>query len=111
METNQPDDPNRAVAALAALAQDHRLAIFRLLVTAGPGGLAAGAIAEALAIPASSLSFHLTHLKSARLVVDERQGRSILYRANYAEAGWLVAYLMDNCCGRTDAAALIKGVC
>jgi ArsR family transcriptional regulator len=101
----------RAVTALSALAQAHRLAIFRLLVTAGPDGLAAGDIAARLGVPASSLSFHLAHLKAADVVLDERQGRSIRYRANYAATRWLVDYLMENCCAEADAAALAEGAC
>ncbi|QCB55784.1 transcriptional regulator [Sphingopyxis sp. PAMC25046] len=87
-----------AVASLGALAQEHRLALFRLLVQAGEVGLAAGAIAEKLGVPNSSLSFHLTQLREAGLVLQERQHRSIIYRANYPAMNTLVAYLMENCC-------------
>lgn len=87
-----------AVSALSALAQEHRLAVFRLLVQAGDEGLAAGAIAERLGIPASSLSFHLAQLSQAGLVGQERQGRSIRYRADYAAMNGLIAYLLENCC-------------
>lgn len=87
-----------AVISLGALAQEHRLALFRLLVQAGEGGLAAGAIAERLGVPNSSLSFHLTQLRAAGLVLQERRHRSILYRANYPAMNALVAYLMENCC-------------
>ncbi len=87
-----------AIEALAALAQDHRLALFRLLVQAGDKGMAAGAIADALGIPNSSLSFHLTQLRSAGLILQERQHRSLIYRANYPAMNALVAYLMENCC-------------
>jgi ArsR family transcriptional regulator, arsenate/arsenite/antimonite-responsive transcriptional repressor len=104
-------DTQRAVTALAALAHDHRLAVFRLLVQAGPDGLAAGEIADRLALPASSLSFHLAHLRTAEVVLDERQGRSIRYRANYAATRWLTDYLMENCCADADAAALAEGAC
>ncbi|MEO7563668.1 MAG: metalloregulator ArsR/SmtB family transcription factor, partial [Sphingomicrobium sp.] len=75
---------SHAVSALGALAQEHRLAIFRLLVQAGEDGLAAGAIADALGIPASSLSFHLAQLRHADLILQERRQRSLVYRANYA---------------------------
>ena len=95
-----------AVASLGALAQEHRLALFRLLVQAGEGGLAAGAIAEKLGVPNSSLSFHLTQLREAGLVLQERQHRSIIYRANYPAMNALVAYLMENCCaGAADCGA------
>lgn len=87
-----------AVAALSALAQDHRLAIFRLLVQAGPAGLPAGRIAEKLDMPASSLSFHLSHLKNGGMIRDEREGRSIIYRANFDAMNALMAFLLENCC-------------
>jgi ArsR family transcriptional regulator len=92
-------DSPAAIAALSALAQEHRLALFRLLVQAGEDGLAAGAIAGRLGIPASSLSFHLTQLARAGLVRQERHHRSIIYRADYAAMNDLVGYLMENCCG------------
>lgn len=95
-----------AIDALGALAQEHRLALFRLLVQAGEGGLAAGMIAEKLGVPNSSLSFHLAQLREAGLVLQERQHRSIIYRANYPAMNSLVAYLMDNCCaGAADCGA------
>jgi DNA-binding transcriptional ArsR family regulator len=87
-----------AVSALSALAQEHRLALFRLLVQSGEGGMPAGAIAEALGVPNSSLSFHLAQLHKAGLVQQERQHRSIIYRADYAAMNDLVGYLMENCC-------------
>ena len=92
-------DSPLAIAALGALAQEHRLALFRLLVQAGPDGMAAGAIAEALGIPNSSLSFHLAQLSRAGLIGQERRHRSLIYRANYDAMNTLVAYLMENCCG------------
>jgi DNA-binding transcriptional ArsR family regulator len=91
-----------AIAALAALANEHRLALFRLLVRTGQKGLAAGAIATELGVPNSSLSFHLAHLNQARLVKQERLGRSLIYSANYAAVSALVAYLMENCCAGAD---------
>src|SRR3954447_5468442 len=94
-----------AIAALAALAQEHRLALFRLLVQAGEGGMAAGAIAEALGIPNSSLSFHLAYLNRAGLIGKERRSRSLIYRADYAAVNDLVAYLMENCCAGAGCAA------
>ena len=91
-----------AVESLAALAQEHRLALFRLLVQAGDKGLAAGAIADALGVPNSSLSFHLAQLRNAGLILQERQHRSLIYRANYAAMNTLVSYLMENCCAGAD---------
>ncbi|AMG73897.1 ArsR/SmtB family transcription factor [Sphingopyxis granuli] len=93
------------IQALAALAQEHRLALFRLLVQAGEGGLAAGVIAGKLGIPNSSLSFHLAQLREAGLILQERQHRSIIYRANYPAMNALVAYLMENCCAGADCGA------
>jgi DNA-binding transcriptional ArsR family regulator len=87
------------VAALAALAQETRLEIYRLLVQAGPNGLPAGAIGARLALPLPTLSFHLAQLKHAGLVVAQRDGRSIIYAANYAAMNDLIAYLTENCCG------------
>lgn len=94
--------PAAAIQALGALAQEHRLALFRLLVQAGDKGLAAGAIADALGVPNSSLSFHLAQLRSAGLILQERQHRSLIYRANYTAMNALVGYLMENCCAGTD---------
>lgn len=94
--------PASAIAALGALAQEHRLALFRLLVQAGDKGMSAGAIAAALAVPNSSLSFHLAQLRTADLVLQERQHRSRIYRANYSAITALVGYLMENCCGGAD---------
>lgn len=93
---------DNAVGALAALAQENRLKLFRLLVQAGDKGLAAGAIAGALGVPNSSLSFHLGQLRNAGLILQERQHRSLIYRANYPAMNALVAYLMENCCAGTD---------
>ena len=94
-----------AVDALGALAQEHRLALFRLLVQAGDKGMPAGAIAEALGVPNSSLSFHLAQLRTAGLILQERQHRSLIYRANYPAMNALVAYLMENCCAGADCGA------
>ncbi|MDP3782540.1 MAG: metalloregulator ArsR/SmtB family transcription factor [Sphingopyxis sp.] len=87
------------VRALGALAQEHRLALFRLLVQAGPDGLAAGAIAESLGVPASSLSFHLAQLTNAGLIAQRRDGRSLIYTADYGAMTALLGFLMENCCG------------
>lgn len=94
-----------AIDALSALAQEHRLALFRLLVQAGEAGMSAGAIAEALGVPNSSLSFHLAQLSRAGLITQERRHRSIIYRANYPAMNALVGYLMENCCGGADCGA------
>lgn len=91
-----------AIEALSALAQEHRLALFRLLVQAGEQGMAAGAIADALGVPNSSLSFHLAQLNRAGLISQERRHRSLIYRANYEEMNALVGYLMENCCAGAD---------
>lgn len=91
-----------AIDALGALAQEHRLGLFRLLVQAGDKGMAAGAIADALGVPNSSLSFHLAQLRNAGLILQERQHRSLIYRANYAAMNALVGYLMENCCAGAD---------
>lgn len=90
------------IRALGALAQEHRLAVFRLLVQAGPEGLPAGALAEKVGVPASSMSFHLAQLANAGLVSQRRQSRSIIYSANYAAMNGLMAYLTENCCAGAD---------
>lgn len=100
-----------AIEALAALAQEHRLGLFRLLVQAGPEGLPAGAIAERLAVPNSSLSFHLGHLNRAGLIEQRREGRSLIYTANYSTMDALVGYLMENCCAGADCAAAAASDC
>lgn len=94
-----------AVSALAALAHEHRLAAFRLLVEAGPAGLPAGTLAERLGVPQSSLSFHLAHLARAGLATQRRAGRQILYAADFPAMNGLVRYLTENCCGGRDCAA------
>lgn len=92
----------KAIDALGALAQGHRLALFRLLVQAGQAGMSAGALADALAVPNSSLSFHLAYLRRVGLIQQRRDGRSLIYSANYPAMNELVAYLMENCCGGSD---------
>lgn len=89
---------NAAVRALAALAQESRLAVFRLLVQAGSDGLAAGALSDSLGIPPATLSFHLKGLAHARLVRSRTEGRYVIYTANYAEMDRLIAYLTEHCC-------------
>lgn len=93
-----------AVSALKALAQDSRLAAFRLLVQAGPDGLAVGELGERLKLPGATLTNHLHVLRRAGLVRDVREGRSIRCRADYAHMNALLAFLAENCCGN-DAAA------
>jgi ArsR family transcriptional regulator len=87
-----------AVTALAALAQPSRLDVFRLLVRRGPAGLAAGEIAQRLEIPATTLSFHLSHLRRAGLLIPRRHGRSIVYAADFAGMRALLAFLTEHCC-------------
>jgi DNA-binding transcriptional ArsR family regulator len=87
-----------ALAALSALSQRTRLAIFRYLVETGPGGAAAGAIGAALKLAPATLSFHLKELSHAGLVASRQDGRFIWYSANFAAMNGLVAYLSENCC-------------
>lgn len=91
----------QAIKALGALAHEHRLAVYRLLVEAGPAGLSAGLIADRLRIPPSSLTFHTQALVRAGLVSQCRAGRQLIYAADFAVMNALVAYLTDNCCGQT----------
>lgn len=86
------------IRALAALAQEHRLAAYRLLVQAGPDGIAAGALAQALGVPPSSMSFHLAQLSNAGLVSQRRESRSLIYSADFAAMNGLLGYLTENCC-------------
>lgn len=86
------------IRALSALAQEHRLDAFRLLVQAGEDGMAAGALADRLGVAPSSMSFHLAQLATAGLVNQRREGRSIIYAADYRAMNALMDYLTDNCC-------------
>ncbi len=99
-----------AIAALAALAQETRLDIFRLLVEAGTDGMPAGLIGEKLGLPSATLSFHLNQLKHAQLVKFRRESRSLIYTAEYAVMNDLLAYLTENCC-QGYAAACGLGSC
>lgn len=93
-----------AVDSLAALAQDHRLEAYRLLVQAGPDGMPAGEVAAALGLPPNTLTFHLDRLRQADLVTVRREGRSMIYAARYDTMNGLLAYLTENCCrGAKDA--------
>lgn len=99
-------ESERAIDALSALAQPTRLDVFRRLVRAGPEGMVAGAIAEATCTRANTLSAHLTILTRAGLVAGEREGRQIRYRADFAAARELIAYLLEDCCdGRPEICA------
>ena len=88
-----------AIAALAALAQESRLGIFRYLVQAGPQGSTVGSIAAALDLPAATLSFHLKELTRAALLDSQQEGRFIRYAANFDTMNDLIGYLTENCCG------------
>lgn len=96
-------EAHQVVSALGAIAHDHRLAIYRMLVERGLDGLPAGTIAERLDMPPSSLTFHLQQMKNAGLVTQRRLGRQVIYAADFAAMNDLVGYLTQNCCGR-DAA-------
>ena len=98
-------DQKHAISALAALAQETRLDLFRLLVTRGPEGLPAGVIAERLGVAPSSLSFHLQQLVHAGLITQRRLGRQLIYSAEYGAMNALLAYLTENCCGRDASCA------
>lgn len=102
-----------AVAALAALAQDSRLAVFRLLVQAGPEGLSAGKIAETLGIAPSSLSFHLKELSHANLVSSRQESRFVIYSANFRTMNELLGFLTENCCNGSPCAtsAITDRIC
>ena len=98
-----------AVEALAALAQESRLSIFRLLVQTGKEGVAAGVLGEKLGIPPATLSFHLKTLTHARLIKSRSEGRVVIYRANFTEMDNLIAYLTEHCCaGDATQCAPIK---
>jgi len=99
-----------AISALAALAQETRLDIFRMLVQTGTDGLPAGQIGERLGLPSATLSFHLNQLKQAGLITFRREGRSLIYAAEYAAMNGLLAYLTENCC-QGDASGCGVGVC
>ena len=93
-----------AVAALAALAQDNRLDVFRLLVQAGPDGMAAGAIAETLELAPNTLTFHFDRLRMAGLASVRREGRSMIYAAQFETMNALLGFLTENCCSGTPCA-------
>jgi DNA-binding transcriptional ArsR family regulator len=99
-----------AVASLAALAQDSRLDVFRLLVQTGPEGMAAGEVAERLGISPATLSFHLAQLRHAGLINMRRDGRSLIYSADYDGMNELMGFLTQNCCGGTMSCAPARRV-
>jgi ArsR family transcriptional regulator, arsenate/arsenite/antimonite-responsive transcriptional repressor len=107
-------ESSAAVAALGALSQVTRLAVFRLLVQQGPSGMAAGEVAEQLSIAPATLSFHLKELATAGLVSARQQGRFIFYAANFTAMNELLAYLTENCCAADcgpGAACAPAGAC
>jgi ArsR family transcriptional regulator len=99
------------VTALASLAQDSRLAIFRVLVQAGPEGLAAGRIGELTGIAPSSLSFHLKELLHAGMVSSQQAGRFVIYTANFTTMNALLGFLTENCCGGNPCAPVCTPAC
>jgi ArsR family transcriptional regulator len=100
-----------ATRALAALGNGTRLSIYRVLVEAGHGGKLAGEIAQALSLPAPTLSFHLKELSAAELVSAEPRGRTICYRANFDVMTGLVGYLTENCCAGDQASCDVQAKC
>jgi ArsR family transcriptional regulator len=95
----------QTIAALSALAHEHRLRIYRLLVERGPEGLAAGAIAERIGLVPSSLTFHVQALQRAGLITQRRVSRQLFYAADFGTMNALVGYLTENCCGEASACA------
>lgn len=100
-----------AVQSLAALAQTARLRIFRALVVAGPEGRTPGALAEALAVPAPTLSHHLKELATAGLATQKRASRNLIYRANFERMNGLLAYLTEHCCQGQECATTNAAAC
>jgi DNA-binding transcriptional ArsR family regulator len=94
-----------AVRSLAALAQPVRLQVFRALVVAGPEGMTPGALVDAIAVPGTSLSFHLKELLHSGMVTQERSGRNLIYRAAFGRMSALIGYLTENCCEGEACAA------
>ena len=92
-------DDRQALASFAALSQETRLRIVRMLVVAGPDGMSAGALAEKIGVSPSNISFHLKELDHAGLIGQQRESRSIIYTARFDSLGGLVRFLMDDCCG------------
>lgn len=104
-------EEQHVLSALAALAQPARLRVFRALVVAGPQGMTPGALADALGVPASTLSFHLKELMHAGLTTQQRDGRSLIYRAAFDQMNGLMAYLTANCCAGEGCAEATVPAC
>ncbi|WP_307188593.1 ArsR/SmtB family transcription factor [Acidiphilium multivorum] len=100
MPRSPKKDPAWMVAALAALAHEHRLAAYRILVEAGPAGIAAGDIAEKIGLVPSSFTFHVQALRNAGLISQRRVSRHVIYAADFAAMNTLVGFLVENCCGQ-----------
>lgn len=103
-------DKKDVLSSLAALSQETRLDIFRLLVQAGPEGRSAGAIAEALGVAPATLSFHLSNLTQAGLIAQRRASRSLIYTADFDRMNALLGFLAENCCGRSVSAPTCEPV-
>jgi len=100
-----------AVRSLAALAQPVRLQVFRALVVAGPEGMTPGALVDAIAVPGTSLSFHLKELVHSGMVTQERSGRNLIYRAEFERMSALIGYLTENCCDGEPCAVDANAAC
>ena len=101
----------QVIEALGALAHEHRLAVYRLLVERGPEGLAAGAIAGRMGLVPSSLTFHLQNLQRAGLITQRRLSRQLFYAADFTVMNALVGYLTENCCGQAESGVCATPVC
>lgn len=104
-------EEQKVIRSLSALAQEIRLRVFRALVVAGPDGMTPGALAEALGVAPTTLSFHLKELSHAGLIVPTRDGRHLIYRADYAQMNALLGYLTENCCRGASCAEPAAPVC
>ena len=100
-----------AISSLLALAQESRLTIFRMLVQAGPNGMSAGKIGEITGIAPSSVSFHIKELVNAGLVISRKDGRFIIYTANFDSMSELIAFLTENCCGGNPCLPIATSIC
>ena len=100
-----------AISSLLALAQESRLTIFRMLVQAGPNGMSAGKIGEITGIAPSSVSFHIKELVNAGLVISRKDGRFIIYTANFDSVSELIAFLTENCCGGNPCLPIATSIC
>jgi len=104
-------EKSNVVAALAALAQENRLDVFRLLVETGPGGMSAGEVASALKLAPNTLTFHFDRLRVAGLITVRREGRSMIYAARFETMNALLGYLTENCCQGAPGACASTVVC